>query len=230
VNATLNQCGIKDAIPISKSPAPHDIKNRLLSQNNFKCVYIGPANKYDREKVMERTDAFANEKYTKNANESNGKIIGPEMKVPTKDSEHIQKIRNYFLYSQADVIAPSNELTADKWRILLKNITEVGNTFESELKNIINDNEIAANKMQAVVDRLQNKIDQLIQTAYDREDQSEEYNRLRAQLDRDRIILQAVNEISREYTAIYASVINTNFFKVQYKLYRDTVSLYKSQR
>lgn len=230
VNATLNQCGIKDAIPISKSPSPHDIKNRLLTQHNFKCVYIGPVKNYDPEKVKERTDDFANEKYTKNANESNGKIIGPEMKAPTKDSEHIQKIRNYFLYSQADPIAPSNELTADQWRTLLKNITEIGNTFESELKNVVNDNEVAANKMQAVVDRLQNKIDQLIQTAYDKEDQSEEYNRLRAQLDRDRIILQAVNEISREYTAIYASVINTNFFKVQYKLYRDTVSLYKSQR
>jgi hypothetical protein len=230
VNAVLVKAGIVDALPISKSPTPSDIKNRLLQQHNFKCVYIGPANKYDKEIVRNRTDAFADEKYTSTADTSNGKIIGPDMEKPTAKSDHIQKIRNYFLYSQPEVIPPSDELTAEKWETLLRNITLVGNTFESELKNITKDNEVAADKLQSVVNHLQNKIDQLIQTAYEREEKTDEYNRLRKQLDRNRILLQAVNEISREYSAIYASVINTDFFKTQYRLYRDVVSLYKSQK
>ena len=226
-NAVLEKASVH-VNKISDSPAPNDTKDRLSLRNDFKCVYIGPSKSYDKSVVLTRTRAFAGESNTRNANESNGKIIGQSIEMK-KDSDSVQKIKNYFLYSQFEPIPPSNELTAEMWRTLLKNITEVGNTFESELKSIVKDNEIAANKMKSVVDNLENKIDQLVETAYDG-DQSEEYNRLRRQLDRERAVLQSVNEISREYTAIYATVINTNFFKVQYKLYRDTVSVYKAQR
>jgi hypothetical protein len=228
VNAVLHASHVY-VNKISDSPAPSDTKNRLLKRNDFSCVFVGPAEKYDPDMVIRRTRDFADEQHTKNADESMGLIIGPEPEKVTKDSAHIQKIKNYFLYSQLEQIPPSNELTAEKWRTLIKNITELGNTFENELENVLNDNETAANKMQSVVKNLENKIDQVVETAYD-DDQSKEYNRLRKQLDRNRIVLQAVNEIAREYTAIYASVIEKRFFNVQYKLYRDTVSVYKASR
>ena len=227
VNAVLEAAGVH-VDDIANMPSPSTLKNKMLKRDDFTCVYTGPAREYSAEKVESRISNFAAREHTKNANESNGLIVGPSPTYESNVSENVKILHNYFLYGALEPREPSNQLTVAAWQTLLRNITETGNTFENELKAITEDNKVAANKMQSVVNNLENKIDSLLEMSYEK-DVSEDYNRLRKQLDRNRILLQAVNEISREYTAVYASVIRTEFFKVQYKLYRDTVSAYKAQ-
>lgn len=227
VNAVLEKANVH-VKKLSSSPAPSAIKDEILKRNDFTIVYIGPARDYDESKAKSRVGTFAMKQFTKNANESTGKIIGPTPEPESEQKSNVELFTNYFLYSQTFPVKPKNELNGSMWKTLIKNITETGNLFESELKAVIQDNKNAAEKMQSVVSNLENKIEQLVEMSYDN-DYSEEYNRLRKQLDRNRVLLQAVNEISREYTAVYANVMQKKFFKVQYKLYRDVIDVYKSQ-
>ena len=96
VNAVLNYANVKNAIPVSKSPSPGSVKNFLLNNNNFECVFVGPSSAFDAEKIVKRTNEFAKQNYVNIADDTNtSELISIQ---PLFKNNPNNSLRNYILF------------------------------------------------------------------------------------------------------------------------------------
>ena len=220
-----NHQGNPTIIGIKKEFYPVEIRDKIVEEKKAQTK-TEFAEMMLRDKISEyilENETSPTTVPSNSTNQSTNKIVADKTNNEN-ESANVKLIKNFFLFGTADQPKPATELTANLWNDLINNITNTEKALNIFLKFVVEDNNQAMKLIKPKVDELQKQIDQqnATNTASDRE--------LETKFQFYNTILSAVTSISNEYQSAFVNCMQTNFYRVSYKLYRDVISAYKQTK
>jgi hypothetical protein len=224
-NACLHKAGINVA-SLKNNPSPATLARNINSCSNFTCVYFGKPTNYNGNTAENKLIELINIDAMDYAND---KIIGKEL-TAAQISENGKIIRNYILFNnkQPETI---DELTPEAWKNLLEYVGNDGymEDVRKTLKELINNIKDASIFLKKNIDNLSNKIENMTNNiTMDTVDSSDQLNYYRHKLELNKTLLISVNQINKEYCQVISDKVIKDFFRINYTLYRDTISVYNT--
>lgn len=149
-----------------------------------------------------------------------GEAIAAQIANMKSEKDEIAALSNYILYKQ---ITPkpnySDVLTKRLWDGLIKDLLETGRLIESSVKKI-------SEELKKATETLQNKTRQGEVNKSNGNDQGENNN----VADRASQLFNIVQTVSRNYHTTLLNTLRSKFYSINYKLYRDIVTIYNQQQ
>ena len=227
-NACLVKAGVYDYK--TENPAPGQIIKKLQNNMAFTCVYLGRCNGYDPDDAVKQLNNLLNDPAVDYADKRNT-IIGEKLNM-RQLSKNAEIIRNFYLFDNKE---PTylDTLSVEAFANLIKNLTlnNAGDKMEKALKDRIKELKKLSASLKDLIRNLEEDVSHYTtKNVIDQQNAASNLNHSRARLNQFKTLLQALNEIVMEYEMVVANDIIRDFYRINYTLYRDTVTAYQMFR